>query len=150
MNRTSAGVCCTCERSAALSGGDDATRLARGARLNDLRTRADTGGAARCGHRAHDNQQDSGNRQGHGPQYVSRIHPGPSALSCRDTLSWPHNMDVKSGVGGNPRLLILAIAGIAGPILFTALVIVQGLIQLDYSHVALPISALAAFARNYS
>lgn len=36
-------------------------------------------------------------------------------------------------------------AGIIGPILFTALVITQGLLQPDYSHVAMPISALAAW-----
>ena len=36
-------------------------------------------------------------------------------------------------------------AGVVGPILFTALVITQGLLQPDYSHVAMPISALAAW-----
>lgn len=36
-------------------------------------------------------------------------------------------------------------AGIIGPILFTALVIAQGLLQPDYSHIAMPISALAAW-----
>ena len=39
----------------------------------------------------------------------------------------------------------LAYAGIAGPVAFTALVIVQGVLQPDYSHVRLPISALAAW-----
>jgi len=39
----------------------------------------------------------------------------------------------------------LLIAGIIGPIWFTTLVIVQGLLQPDYSHVAMPISALAAW-----
>ena len=39
----------------------------------------------------------------------------------------------------------LAYAGIAGPVLFTALVILQGVLQPDYSHVRLPISALAAW-----
>ncbi len=39
----------------------------------------------------------------------------------------------------------LAVAAVTGPILFTALVIVQGLLQPDYSHAALPISALAAW-----
>jgi hypothetical protein len=38
----------------------------------------------------------------------------------------------------------LATAGLVGPIVFTALVIVQGAIQPNYSHVALPISALEA------
>ena len=39
----------------------------------------------------------------------------------------------------------LAYAGIAGPVIFTVLVIVQGVLQPDYSHVGLPISALAAW-----
>ena len=39
----------------------------------------------------------------------------------------------------------LAYAGIAGPVVFTVLVIVQGVLQPDYSHVRLPISALAAW-----
>jgi hypothetical membrane protein len=39
----------------------------------------------------------------------------------------------------------LLIAGIAGPLWFTTLVIVQGLLQPDYSHIAMPISALAAW-----
>ena len=38
----------------------------------------------------------------------------------------------------------LAFAGIVGPVLFTLLVIVQGLLQPDYSHIAMPISALAS------
>jgi len=37
----------------------------------------------------------------------------------------------------------LAIAGIAAPILFAALVVAQGLLHPGYSHVAMPISALA-------
>src|SRR5215216_5870276 len=43
----------------------------------------------------------------------------------------------------------LATAGLVGPIVFTALVIVQGLIQPDYSHIALPISALAAWPSGW-
>jgi hypothetical membrane protein len=39
----------------------------------------------------------------------------------------------------------LAYAGIAGPIIFTVLVIVQGVLQPDYSHIRQPISALAAW-----
>jgi hypothetical membrane protein len=39
----------------------------------------------------------------------------------------------------------LASAGLVAPVLFTALVIVQGLFQPDYSHKELPISALAAW-----
>ena len=56
----------------------------------------------------------------------------------------------RSGKGGpalRRRSLIapLAAAGVVGPIVFTVLVIAQGLLQPDYSHVALPISALAAW-----
>jgi hypothetical protein len=39
----------------------------------------------------------------------------------------------------------LAAAGIAGPVLFVVFVLVQSLLHPDYSHVALPISALAAW-----
>jgi hypothetical membrane protein len=46
-------------------------------------------------------------------------------------------------------LAALAVSGILGPILFTVLVIVQGLLQPDYSHVALPISALAAWPKGW-
>jgi hypothetical membrane protein len=44
----------------------------------------------------------------------------------------------------------LATAGVVGPIVFTALVIVQGLLQPDYSHLALPISALAAWPSGWA
>jgi hypothetical membrane protein len=43
----------------------------------------------------------------------------------------------------------LAIAGIVGPIWFTTLVIAQGVLQPDYSHVAMPISALAAWPAGW-
>ena len=45
------------------------------------------------------------------------------------------------------RLLMrsLAVAGMIGPVAFALLVIVQGTLQPDYSHVAMPISALAAW-----
>jgi hypothetical membrane protein len=43
------------------------------------------------------------------------------------------------------RIAALALAGIIGPLWFTALVILQGVFQPDYSHVAMPISALAAW-----
>lgn len=39
----------------------------------------------------------------------------------------------------------LGVAGIAGPVIFAVLVIVQGVLQPDYSHVRMPISALAAW-----
>jgi hypothetical membrane protein len=43
----------------------------------------------------------------------------------------------------------LAIAGIVGPIWFTTLVIAQGMLQPDYSHFAMPISALAAWPAGW-
>ncbi len=47
------------------------------------------------------------------------------------------------------RVSALAAVGIAGPIVFTALVVVQGLLHPDYSHVAMPISALAAWPSGW-
>src|SRR5919199_6379070 len=44
---------------------------------------------------------------------------------------------------------VLVTAGLVGPIVFTVLVIVQGVIQPDYSHIALPISALAAWPSGW-
>jgi hypothetical membrane protein len=43
----------------------------------------------------------------------------------------------------------LALAGILAPISFTALVVVQGLFLDDYSHVRMPISALAAWPTGW-
>jgi hypothetical membrane protein len=43
----------------------------------------------------------------------------------------------------------LALAGIAGPVVFIVLVVIQGLMQPDYSHVAMPISALAAWPAGW-
>ena len=43
----------------------------------------------------------------------------------------------------------LAIAGMIGPVWFATLVIVQGILQPDYSHVAMPISALAAWPTGW-
>lgn len=43
----------------------------------------------------------------------------------------------------------LALAGIIGPVWFTILVIVQGFLQPAYSHVRLPISALAAWPTGW-
>src|SRR6187401_1332118 len=48
-----------------------------------------------------------------------------------------------------PRLRMLALAGIVGPIWFTTLVIIQGFLLADYSHVRLPISALAAWPTGW-
>jgi uncharacterized protein DUF998 len=43
----------------------------------------------------------------------------------------------------------LAVAGIIAPVWFVTLVIVQGILQPDYSHVAMPISALAAWPAGW-
>jgi hypothetical membrane protein len=43
----------------------------------------------------------------------------------------------------------LALAGIAGPVSFIVLVIVQGILLPDYSHVEMPISALAAWPTGW-
>lgn len=44
---------------------------------------------------------------------------------------------------------LLAAAGIAAPVIFVALVVVQGVMQPDYSHVRMPISALAAWPAGW-
>ena len=43
----------------------------------------------------------------------------------------------------------LALAGILGPVAFTTLVIVQGFLLPDYSHMSMPISALAAWPTGW-
>lgn len=43
----------------------------------------------------------------------------------------------------------LAIAGVVAPIWFITLVIIQALLQPDYSHIAMPISALAAWPAGW-
>jgi hypothetical membrane protein len=43
----------------------------------------------------------------------------------------------------------LALAGVVGPLCFTALVIIQGFLIPEYSHVRLPISALAAWPTGW-
>jgi hypothetical membrane protein len=48
-----------------------------------------------------------------------------------------------------PSLARLALAGIIGPVWFITLVIVQGILQPDYSHIAMPISALAAWPAGW-
>ena len=49
------------------------------------------------------------------------------------------------------RLFIrrLAVAGIIGPLGFVTLVVIQGVLQPDYSHIAMPISALAAWPAGW-
>jgi hypothetical membrane protein len=55
--------------------------------------------------------------------------------------------------GAQPRAMLhaktLAMAGIIGPVGFTTLVIVQGFLLPDYSHVSMPISALAAWPTGW-
>lgn len=46
-------------------------------------------------------------------------------------------------------IIALSIAGLIAPIWFTTLVIVQGILQPDYSHIAMPISALAAWPAGW-
>ena len=48
-----------------------------------------------------------------------------------------------------PLIAWLAITGMIGPICFITLVIVQGILQPDYSHIAMPISALAAWPAGW-
>jgi hypothetical membrane protein len=48
-----------------------------------------------------------------------------------------------------PNLARLALAGLIGPVLFITLVIVQGVLQPDYSHIGMPISALAAWPAGW-
>ena len=52
---------------------------------------------------------------------------------------------VVAGLARTERRPMGAIAGLIAPGIFTALVVVQGWLQPDYSHIALPISALAAW-----
>jgi hypothetical membrane protein len=47
------------------------------------------------------------------------------------------------------RAAALALAGFIAPVWFTILVVVQGFLQPDYSHVRLPISALAAWPTGW-
>ena len=47
------------------------------------------------------------------------------------------------------RVRTLALAGVVGPVLFTVLVILQGLLIPAYSHVSLPISALEAWPSGW-
>ncbi len=47
------------------------------------------------------------------------------------------------------RVKLLALTGIVGPVLFTVLVILQGLLIPAYSHVSLPISALEAWPTGW-
>ena len=44
---------------------------------------------------------------------------------------------------------LLALAGLVGPISFITLVVAQGILQPDYSHISMPISALAAWPAGW-
>jgi hypothetical membrane protein len=70
---------------------------------------------------------------------------GPSA---RETVQ---RNDGRGGAQRRAKLQAktLALAGIIGPVGFTTLVIVQGLLLPDYSHVRMPISALAAWPTGW-
>ena len=46
-------------------------------------------------------------------------------------------------------IVALGLAGLIGPLIFCALVIAQGMMQPDYSHIAMPISALAAWPAGW-
>jgi len=46
-------------------------------------------------------------------------------------------------------IALLSVAGLIAPIWFATLVIVQGVLQPDYSHIAMPISALAAWPAGW-
>lgn len=48
-----------------------------------------------------------------------------------------------------PPITWPAIAGMVGPLFFIALVIAQGILQPEYSHIAMPISALAAWPAGW-
>jgi hypothetical membrane protein len=55
------------------------------------------------------------------------------------------SVEMKAG----SRTGTLALAGVTGPVWFTVLVIVQGFLLPDYSHVKMPISALAAWPTGW-
>jgi len=48
-----------------------------------------------------------------------------------------------------PSTAPLIIAGMVAPVWFIAMVIVQGILQPDYSHIAMPVSALAAWPAGW-
>ena len=67
------------------------------------------------------------------------------------TVTIARSADIESDteVRRRPRTSTLALAGIIGPIWFITLVVLQGLLLPDYSHVRLPISALAAWPTGW-
>ena len=64
-------------------------------------------------------------------------------------MSCPAQMQAGRDVESPPRTSALALAGLIGPIWFTTLVVLQGFLQPDYSHVRMPISALAAWPTGW-
>jgi hypothetical membrane protein len=65
------------------------------------------------------------------------------------SISAPTHVDLNTEAPRLPRTATLALAGIVGPIGFTTLVIVQGLLLPDYSHMRMPISALTAWPTGW-
>ena len=65
------------------------------------------------------------------------------------TIARSVDVDSNTEVRRRPRTSTLALAGVIGPIWFTTLVVLQGLLLPDYSHVRLPISALAAWPTGW-
>ena len=66
-------------------------------------------------------------------------------------MSDPSRRDLKGAAPPKAvsRAGALALAGIIGPVWFTTLVVLQGFLLPDYSHVQLPISALAAWPTGW-
>lgn len=57
--------------------------------------------------------------------------------------------DTERTMATRPSIARLALAGIIAPFWFITLVVVQGILQPDYSHIAMPISALAAWPAGW-
>ena len=70
---------------------------------------------------------------------------------AESTVTIAGSVDIEGDTEGRrpQRRSALAVAGIIGPIWFTTLVVMQGLLLPDYSHVRLPISALAAWPTGW-
>ena len=65
-------------------------------------------------------------------------------------VSWPNTDSARAAQPETvSRTGLLALAGLAGPLWFTVVVIVQGILLPDYSHVKMPISALAAWPTGW-
>jgi hypothetical membrane protein len=65
------------------------------------------------------------------------------------SLSTPTHFEREAVMHARPPARTLALAGIVGPTWFTALVVLQGFLLADYSHVRMPISALAAWPTGW-